>query len=290
MFNMDYAKARTLQTPPMNEFVLCQVGCGGTGSWLAPTTARVARILREERGMKVHLIYCDPDIVEPGNIFRQHFADAEIGRNKAECIAARYAQAWGGETQAWPVPFDMPMLDMWGMKVVIGCVDNASARRSMHKVLDMSPGTRWWLDCGNSYSSGQVLIGNAIHPDQLWDAWKVDQRCLGIPNPGWQRPELLVDKPEELADANLSCDVIAMRNLQSLTVNQMVAAIAGDYLVRLLLTHTLQAFATYFDLAAGAVRSEYLTPEAVGRYIDPKARPAVLPGHKRGKGRHHHGR
>ena len=46
-------------------------------------------------------------------------------------------------------------------------------------------------------------------------------------------------------------------------VNTQAAAIAADFVYRLVWTGDLKKFATYFDLASGTTRSEYITPEGL---------------------------
>jgi hypothetical protein len=53
-----------------------------------------------------------------------------------------------------------------------------------------------------------------------------------------------------------------MADNQSLAVNQMVASVATDYLLRLT-SGGLKRFATYFDLESGSMRSRYITPEEI---------------------------
>ncbi len=136
---------------------LCLVGTGGTGSWLAPSVARIALQLREQ-GIDTQVTLVDPDVVERANIFRQNFSAAEIGRNKAETLAMRLSAAWGLEIHAQPAPFRSAMMaDGYGcFTVVIGCVDNAAARRTLAETLDQgiwwdsrqdsAPAQRWWVD------------------------------------------------------------------------------------------------------------------------------------------------
>jgi hypothetical protein len=44
------------------------------------------------------------------------------------------------------------------LTICIGAVDNPEARAEIAKVLDNGK-TTFWLDCGNHYESGQVLLG-----------------------------------------------------------------------------------------------------------------------------------
>jgi hypothetical protein len=57
-----------------------------------------------------------------------------------------------------------------------------------------------------------------------------------------------------------------MRDAQGLTINQTIAAVAADYLVRLLLTGNLDRFQTTIDLNSGSMQSTTITPTTVGKY------------------------
>ncbi len=133
---------------------LVLAGCGGTGRWLAPHLARLARLLYEKFNLRVSLTFVDPDIVEAKNCYRQNFCEAEIGRSKAETLALRYSAAWGVEILALPVHFSRQALEgaarsgYGGKWVVVGCVDNTSARRDIRDFIEGKDG--WWLDCGNT--------------------------------------------------------------------------------------------------------------------------------------------
>jgi hypothetical protein len=99
-----------------------------------PDGHRRYRQLREQ-GVETQVTLVDPDVVESSNIFRQNFSAAEIGRNKAETLAVRLSAAWGLEIHAQPAPFRSAMVtDGYGrFTVVIGCVDNAAARRQQRQ-------------------------------------------------------------------------------------------------------------------------------------------------------------
>lgn len=59
----------------------------------------------------------------------------------------------------------------------------------------------------------------------------------------------------------LSCADLALADVQSLMVNQAVAGWAASYIARLLISHDLDVYATYFDLVAGSARSLAITQE-----------------------------
>lgn len=267
--DLSYLKAGRIQPLVTNNIILTLIGCGGTGSWLAPSLARIAYLLREQ-DKNVHLTFIDPDHVEDKNIPRQNFCAAEVGANKAETLAARFSAAWGVEIHYLEQPFkaDTSTIRHYlpdGLEILIGCVDNAKARKAIAENLIRSNAkSTWWLDCGNTEHAGQVLIGNGLKDDDVgytsWE-WLTDKICTRVPCPSVQVPDLLTPRPEEKTKNNLSCAEIQIANAQSLAINQRVAAEATDMLLRFL-HGTLTRYATYFDLRSGSARSEYvLKPE-----------------------------
>src|SRR5882672_406671 len=166
--DLSYARAARLMLPVYDHLRLALVGCGGTGSWLAPSVARIARLQREQ-GRQVEVVFYDHDHVEPKNIPRQHFCEAELGRNKAVTLAARYSAAWGVEISAVPHKFKSANVSAHhnALTILIGCVDNAAARREIagvvSRLVNSNSSPYWWLDCGNDESSGQVIAGSAVN-------------------------------------------------------------------------------------------------------------------------------
>lgn len=272
--DLSFMNAARVITVAHQEVRLVMVGCGGTGSWLAPSVARIARVLNES-GTETSALFIDPDHIENKNIPRQNFCDAELGHPKAQTLAARYSLAWGVETGAVTDHFKAEMIgSRWNrLTVVIGCVDNAAARQEIAKTLKANSGDSpphvWWLDCGNQRESGQVLLGSTNDPRSLRSAFPLDGFCQHLPSPVLQCPDLLEPQPEELSHHNLSCAELVLANAQGLIVNQRVAAEAADYLARLLIHQNLRRFATWFDLASGSVKNHFITQEAITSF-DPE--------------------
>lgn len=265
--DLSFARAATLLLPAHDRLRLVLVGCGGTGSWLAPSVARIARVLRDQH-KDVSVVFCDPDRVEQKNIPRQNFCQAELGVSKSETLALRLSSAWGIEIESWPTPFKAAEPRHDTMTLLIGCVDNAAARQALSRALQHNAELRgselgtWWLDCGNTDDAGQVLFGSAYRPDRLKGAFKSRKICILLPSPALVAPDLLEPRPEELTAKKMSCAEIQAANNQSLAVNQQVAAVATDYLLRLV-SGGLKRFATYFDLESGSMRSRSITPEEI---------------------------
>jgi PRTRC genetic system ThiF family protein len=270
--DLSYAEARSLLIRRAKLIHLVQVGAGGTGSWLFPACVRLVRTLQQS-GQDIELHLVDFDIVEQKNLLRQNFCAAELGLFKAEALTFRYSAAWGLTLNTITKPFQASMIQPLSigdsLVILIGCVDNAEARRQMHQALSFNKKEQapvvWWLDSGNRNRSGQVLLGSTPDIQTLRLAFNTPggNYCGLLPSPGLQHPELLIEERRQLPQANLSCAELALRDAQSLTINQSQAAIMAEYLLDLLIAGNLRRFATYLDAASGTQRSKYTTPEQV---------------------------
>lgn len=260
--NWDYLRASKVMLKDSAAINLVLVGCGGTGSWLAPAVARVGRLLRDSRGLDVFIHFVDPDLVEEKNVYRQNFSNAEIGESKAFALAFRYGLSWGMPIIAHPRRLKDLKQVPGGYRqttVFLGCVDRASARQEIH---DSMVEGAWWIDAGNEADNGQVLIGcKGDAPNNLFE---LPGYCSWLPLPTQQHPELLQQsRTDGDSDLGISCAELALRDSQGMAINQRMAAEMADYLVRLLITRDLQKMATYIDLASGVSRSTYITQQAV---------------------------
>ncbi len=259
------------------------VGCGGTGSWLAPHLVRLACFLRETRQMKVLCTFIDPDVVEMKNVFRQNFGEAEVGGHKAELLALRYAATWGQSIQVHTTQFakEMVQFEYGDLGVIVGCVDNPAARRTMAEALDQETRSHdveglprlWWLDAGNGADTGQVLFGAARNARQLQYAfpyWPEQSFCVNLPAPDLQHPDLLEAQaeqtPPQAKEQTVSCAEMLLMGDQSPSINAMVANIAATYLWRPFADPKgLTMFATYCNLNVLSTRSRFITPDNIAQ-------------------------
>lgn len=278
--DLSFRQAATFLTRQTKQVRITVVGLGGTGSWIAAQVARTARVLIDAGG-QVRVVFIDADRVSTANVPRSCFCESEIGELKVVALARRYSGAWGLEIGTIAEPFKPEMARVASnegvLNVIVGCVDNAAARRALAEVLERrSPygyyggttGSSVLIDCGNTRDGGQVLVGNVSRQEEMRGSFKGRLLCTALPSPYWQHPELLEDLEEERSDHNLSCAELMRRNAQSLMVNHFVASVAGDYLVRLLVTRNLRRYATYFDLEACSTRNKYITPETLATSIE----------------------
>lgn len=256
MSDLQLTQRYRLQLGNFERVQIVQVGCGGTGSFLALHLARLAYHCREQHGLAMRVILVDPDTVETKNIGRQNFCPAEVGQNKAQALMLRLNRAFGLAFQARDMPFDREIGGIKGggqtLWLLVGCVDTGTARSELAAKATQMGGYWWWLDCGNHEHSGQVLLGNRTNltaPDISPLGF-----CAGLPLPSVQHPELLA-APSPAEPAPESCADLALREAQSLMINQAVAGWAAQYIYRMVVARDLDLYATYVDLATGSARS-----------------------------------
>lgn len=165
--NYDLVEAAPVILRPHEQIHFWVVGCGGTGSFLVQLIARIARSLTHA-GKSARITLVDPDHVEPANVTRQCFCEAEIERNKAQTLTARYSLAWNLTIEAIPEPFQGHWVagNYDPLTILLGCVDRAAGRRSLAEALDYNRYSNaprvWWIDAGNGDRFGQVLVGSSL--------------------------------------------------------------------------------------------------------------------------------
>jgi PRTRC genetic system ThiF family protein len=274
--NKDALYARSILLPVVKDITIHLIGCGGSGSWLAPHLARITKLLQEVHHLNVRLAFWDYDTVEEKNIFRQNFCEAEIGTNKAETLARRYGLAWGIEIIALPLPFSAEVMyrnnlgDRYGdnsMPVFITCVDNNKPRQDVAKVCSQHFG--WWLDCGNLKTAGQVSVGRGLaarEPSPL----RFPSMTTWTPLPNVQFPGILEDEPEtkkeEVDYSEMSCAEIALVDEQGLSINPAIATTAAAMLMKLLVTKDLQHHCAYVSIDSGTT-FVYNSPRILKEYL-----------------------
>ncbi|HMM79251.1 MAG TPA: ThiF family adenylyltransferase [Pyrinomonadaceae bacterium] len=287
MKNIDLSFSQAAIVMPMEyrslRFIV--VGAGGTGSFVISAIARLMFELKESQAKPIEMLIVDPDVVESGNIPRSNFCAAEVGRFKAQTLAERITLAWGLECQYANELFDAEH-HLWvfsggfrPMTVIVGCVDNHLARRDIHLAVDKYSGYRsseapelWWIDGGNSRSSGQVLLGSNTRKSKPERYFTGTSLCHSLPAPSIVHPDLLdAEKSVKSGDLErLSCPDRIRLGEQSLNINQRVAIEIAEMLSEMFLTRSLRRFVSYFDLETGTSRSLYCTPDQIKSAISQK--------------------
>ena len=247
------------------------VGCGGTGSFLVPYLCRLATWFYNA-GKQISITLIDFDRIEEKNLYRQNFCQAELGYNKAQALAVRYKAMFSKlKIGAIAERASAIELDRSAPTVIIGCVDNAAARKSIEELMVEYSGLMahgfsqipcWWIDCGNDYTYGQVSIGN-WYSLELDDYILEPATCTTLPLPTIQYPELLLQTDES---ETLSCAERALLNGQSLNINSQMAIAAGE-MVHQLLNSQLKRMQVEVDLFRGSMKSTWISQENIDRIV-----------------------
>lgn len=248
------------------------VGCGGTGSFLVPHLCRLANWF-DAAGKQISITLIDFDRIESKNLYRQNFCQAELGYNKAQALAVRYKAMFPNlKIGAIEHQVSAISLDRSTPTVVIGCVDNAAARKSIEELMieysslmahGFSQIPCWWIDCGNDYTHGQVAIGN-WYSVELDDYILEPATCTTLPLPTIQYPELLLQIDE---NETLSCAEQALLSGQSLNLNSQMAISAGE-MVHQLLNSQLKRMQVEVDIFRGSMKSTWIAQENIDRIVE----------------------
>nr|MDD5701374.1 hypothetical protein [Dehalococcoidales bacterium] len=149
--------------------------------------------------------------------------------------------------------------------IVLGCTDRAESRRRISESIGWQ---NCWIDAGNGYQSGQVLIGNTTDKAYLKESFVIDEhRVVRLPAPSLQLPALLI--PPSKPEKPLECAEAVEDNSQSPIINQAMATLMLDILWKLL-TDKLTYMGAYIDLAAGTLQYVPAMPVTIARMFSIK--------------------
>jgi PRTRC genetic system ThiF family protein len=145
------------------------VGCGGTGSAILGGLPYLHQaMLAQGHPCGLSVTVMDGDVVSPFNCVRQPFSGSEIGLNKGIVLMSRINLFWGLRWKAVPNALTAETLTPpYGSSgepglrpdIVVGCVDTRAARAIIAQSTAGRSGVGYWLDAGNSASSGQFILG-----------------------------------------------------------------------------------------------------------------------------------
>lgn len=248
--------------------IVVVVGCGGTGGFVAEGLCRILI------GSPIDLVLVDPDRVELHNLLRQSFYEGDVGKFKAQVLAERLARQYGRQIAYSIYPYERDMFNHTEGRMtsisnlcllIIGCVDNPEARGKIADSLNNRYFKQnWWIDSGNGYHSGQVLIGNKNDPEELNEAFDINGHTVEkLPSPCLQLPSLLIP-PSVPEERQLDCAEAVATDDQSPTINQAMATLVLEF-VHCLLTNKLTSMGAYIDLDEGALSYVPADPVTVAR-------------------------
>lgn len=225
---------------------ILMLGAGGTGGHIAPHLYRLLHAL--DRPVKV--IIADGDIVEEKNLVRQNFIASDLGRNKAQVLAERYATAFGMEAHYIPefIENEDKLAELVrsgvyptgpyssqrskGLSILIGAVDNNRSRQLCHQVFQKADNLIY-IDSGNGEYTGQVVCGI---------------RCHGLTyykSVGDIYPDILEDSDK--FPTELSCAEASLSAPQSIVANIMAATAVVSYVYNILVLGNIEVRSVTFS-------------------------------------------
>ena len=244
------------------------LGAGGTGAHIAPHLYRLLYAL--ERPVK--FIICDGDKVEPKNLVRQNFTQADLGENKARVIAERYSEAFGLETSYVPSFIESaerleelvkPEVIYTGryvhngeggllvretvpeLVILIGAVDNNRSRKLCHEVF-LQARDLIYIDSGNGEYTGQIVCG-------VRRAGKTFYKPVGMLYPE-------VNDPEDLFPTEVSCAEASVSAPQTIVANLMAATAVVTMIYNILVMGDNTVQQTTFSTRSVNIRSMQKQP------------------------------
>lgn len=215
------------------------VGCGATGSAVAPLLFKLNHIRREltaqEYGLKLYLF--DPKAVTETGKNRTGYFATEVGMNKAIVMANKLNTAYG-RNFAVGHPRVFTSVDATNnYDVIITATDSAKSRYDIqYNVSQVSQRkTRLWLDIGVGEQFGNVVLGEFGHGKHR------------LPNALDLFPSL-ASTSEDKALKRASCDVLDAITRQNFCVNEWGATMGIALLSRLMLNGSLTTHAAMYDV------------------------------------------
>jgi PRTRC genetic system ThiF family protein len=239
------------------------IGAGGNGSSVLfglPYLHQALLAWGPTSGLDVTVI--DHDTVSPTNCVRQPFGSADVGLNKATVLVDRVNLFHGLSWEAVSRPFDpkyMPLNTdyMSTVDLVISCVDTKAARAQMHEAFFSHAGAwsnvRYWLDLGNSASSGQFVLGQPLNRANKRAADRL--RCVSELFPS------IIDVGSG-EDAQPSCSAAEALDRQEPFINNVLASSALAMLTRLLRYGQISHLGALFNAESGRSAPLPIDPEA----------------------------
>lgn len=216
------------------------VGAGGTGSALLPRLMQLHHaLLALGHPGGLHVTVYDDDTVSESNIGRQGFFPSDVGQNKAMLLVNRLNMAWG--TQWTGLPYRVSKSSRLRPDIIIGCVDTRKARAAILGCVSNS--RAYYLDCGNTQNSGQVVLGEIGSKTTL----KQPDR---LPSVADLFPEA-VNPSLDAADDAPSCSVAEALTKQSLVINMAMATAAFNLLWTMFREKKLNYSGQFINLQTG---------------------------------------
>lgn len=215
---------------PQHPVTINVIGCGGTGSQVLNSLARMHSALRALGHPGLFVRAVDPDKVTVANMGRQLFSPADVDDYKCMVLVGRINRFFGTDWKGIAKLYNKNT-DISAANITISCVDSGMARFDIKQALDnakteadrsyIDPYKRpyYWMDFGNTMKNGQVVIGTVSVIEQPKNS---EFTCKStLPTIDQLHPDIFKDTPGE--DQGPSCSLAEALQKQDLFINTNLA-------------------------------------------------------------------
>lgn len=224
---------------PYNPVTVNLIGAGGTGGQVLTALARMnhALVALGHPGLMVRVF--DHDKVEAANLGRQLFTTTELGQFKAVALINRvnrfFGTNWKAETEKYDLEVSADKEKACAV-LTVSCVDTVNARFEIAEALSLLNKSyygrnqgKYWMDFGNSRTSGQVVLSTLGKIGQ--PASKLYRTVENLPLVTDEFRELL-NQSEQGGDTP-SCSLAEALTKQDLFINSALANLGASLLWQL---------------------------------------------------------
>ncbi len=216
------------------------IGAGGTGSHVMQTLADMNVVLKNINHPGMYVTLWDDDVVENFNVGKQVFSRNDIGKHKATTIMTNINRAYGTHWDAKTLRIkevDKNSVDnniTLRPRIIISCVDNVSTRKIIANNLEDGV---YWLDFGNSKSTGQVVLGYKPHRNN-------SKRYSKLKTVLEMFPDLESHEDEE----TISCSMFESLFKQDMLINATIAKLGCNILWNLFTKKQIEYHGLFLNL------------------------------------------
>lgn len=248
---------------PVHPIKVTLVGAGGNGSQMLSALARINHALLQLGKQGISVTVYDPDTIQPANIGRQLFTEAELGLNKANCLVSRFNRLFGTDWLAVPDFFDHK--DGKYGNILITCVDNVGTRKeigSAFRKFNITKGQArkyhetkggaafneynenyhfYWLDLGNTQQTGQAVLGSNRVPQPDTELYNTVEYLPLV-------TEMFDFRKIKDTDSGPSCSMAEALSKQDLFINSALVQTSASLLWSLLHDMALDTRGLFINL------------------------------------------
>lgn len=256
---------------PQHPVTINVIGCGGTGSQVLNSLARMNSALKALNHPGLFVRAIDPDKVSEANMGRQLFSPSDVGEAKCTVLIGRINRFFGTDWEAIPLYYNTKS-EISSANITITCVDTGAARKEIKAALKAALFKKepksctnfryvaneflhpyqvpyYWIDFGNMQDRGQCVIGTI---DKIKQPKESEFKCMPtLPTIDKLHPDILRDNKGD--EQGPSCSLAEALNKQDLFINTNLANMGLGLLWKMFREMRLEYHGLYLNLKTMSV-------------------------------------